>query len=109
MLKTYNTKDANIYYEHEVEAFKKLATKDRTDRSLIQFLGSYKQGDTHNILLEYADLGTLEDFFQNFDPPSLGEDIVLFWERLFNVVKALVRIHATKRPDGFCGPDILIG
>ena len=109
MLKTYNTKDANIYYENEVDAFKKLATKDRTDRSLIQFLGSYQQGDTYNILLEFADLGTLEDYFQKFNPPSLGEDIVLFWERLFNVVKALLRIHAIERPDGFRGPDMLIG
>ena len=98
-----------MYYENEVAAFKKLTTKDRNDHSLIQFLGSYKQGDSYNILLEYANHGTLENFFQNVAPPTLAEDIVMFWERLFNVIKALSRIHASERPDGFRGPDVLIG
>lgn len=109
VLKTYNTKDADSYYTSEVDAFKKLATKKGVDESLIQFLGSYKQGDTYNILLEYADRGTLEDFFGKVPPPSLSEDIVMFWGRFFNVIQALVRIHGTERPEGFRGPDILIG
>jgi hypothetical protein len=109
VLKTYNTKDADSYYANEVDAFMKLSTKKGVDENLIKLLGSYKQGDTYNILLEYADRGTLEDFFQKTNPPSLGHDILLFWSRLFNVIKALQRIHATERPDGFCGPDILIG
>lgn len=87
----------------------KLTTKRKIDEHLIQFLGSYKQGDTYNILLEYADRGTLGDFFKENIPPSLGEDILIFWRRLFNIIKALRRIHATARPDGFRGPDILIG
>lgn len=108
VLKTYNTKDADKYYANEVDAFMKLSKKG-VDENLIKLLGSYKQGDTYNILLEYADRGTLEDFFQTTPPPSLGEEIIVFWSRLFNVIKALQRIHATERPDGFCGPDILIG
>ena len=72
-------------------------------------MGSYKQGDTYNMLLEYADRGTLEEFFRSVAPPSLGGHIVMFWDRLFNVLKALSRVHATERPDGFHGPDILIG
>jgi hypothetical protein len=83
--------------------------KKGNDESLIKLLGSYKQGDTYNILLEYADRGTLEDFFQTTRPPSLGEDIILFWSRLFNVIKALLRIHSAERPDDFSGPSILIG
>lgn len=108
VLKTYNTKDAHDYYQNEVDAFKKLA-KNRTDQSLIQFLGSYRQGDIYNILLEYADCGTLEDYFRKVSPPSLGEDIIRFWKGLFNVIKALSRIHEIERPDGFRGPDVLIG
>lgn len=96
-----------MYFENEVDAFTKLATKD--DPSLIQFLGSYRQGNTYNILLEYADRGTLEDYFQRVAPPSLGKDIVMFWERLFKVTQALSRIHKTERRDSFRGPDILIG
>ena len=109
VLKTYNTRDANSYFNNEVDAFNKLAHRNLTDQSLIQFFGSYKQGDTYNILLEYADRGTLEDFFRNVTPPSLSEDVVMFWGRLFSIIKALSRIHALERPDGFCGPDILIG
>ncbi|KAL8842972.1 MAG: hypothetical protein Q9176_002275 [Flavoplaca citrina] len=109
VLKTYDTKDASKYFDNEVDAFKKLATKDHKDQSLIRYFGSYKQGDTHNVLLEYADLGTLEDYFKKTTPPSLDEDIVMFWGRLFNVLKALSRIHENRRPNGFCGPDILIG
>ena len=109
VLKTYDTKDASKYFDNEVDAFKKLATKDQKDQSLIRYLGSYKQCDTHNILLEYADLGTLEDYFKKNTPPSLGEDIVMFWGRLFSILKALSRIHENERPNGFCGPDILIG
>lgn len=109
VLKTYNTKDADRYYTTEVDAFMKLSTKKEAGESLIKLLGSYKQGDTYNILLEYADRGTLEDFFQTTDPPTRGKDINNFWSGLFSVIKALQRIHATERPDGFDGPDILVG
>jgi serine/threonine protein kinase len=108
VLKTYNTKDAAKYYANEVDAFMKLNKKGH-DESLIKLLGSYKQGDTYNILLEYADRGTLEDFFLTTPPPSLGEEIIVFWSRLFNVIKALHCIHETERPDDFRGPAILIG
>lgn len=109
VLKTYNTKDADVYYKNEVDAFMKLSTRKEGDESLIKLLGSYKQGGTYNILLEYADRGTLEDFLRDTVPPTLGEDIIFFWKRLFNVIKALQRIHATERPDSFEGPDILVG
>ena len=109
VLKTYNTKDADVYYRNEVDAFMKLSSRKEVDESLIKLLGSYKQGGTYNILLEYADRGTLEDFLRDTVPPTLGEDIIFFWKRLFNVIKALQRIHATERPDSFEGPDILVG
>lgn len=109
VLKTYNTKDAHTYFENEVNAFKNLTSKQGTSKNLIQFLGSYRQGSTYNILLEYADRGTLEDFFQRESLPTLGDDIFMFWERILHVMKALSSIHSTERPDGFCGPDILIG
>ena len=109
VLKTYNTSDAKRYYENEVQAFKKIASKDREDKSIIQFLGSYKQSDTYNILLEYADCLTLEDFFRNVTPPSFSKDIALFWQRFFDLLKALSYIHIIERPDGLTGPDILIG
>ena len=109
VLKTYSTKDAALYYKNEVHAFMKLRTRKEGDDSLIKLLGSYKQGDTYNILLEYADRGTLEDFLRDTAPPTLGEDIIFFWKRIFNVIKALQRIHAIEKPDSFEGPEILVG
>jgi hypothetical protein len=76
---------------------------------LIAFHGSFQQCGTYNVLLEYADCGTLEDYFAKTYPPSSGEDIITFWERLFNVIKALSKIHDVRPPKGAGGPDIFQG
>ena len=108
-MKTYNTRDADDYYDNEVRAFKYIAARDEIDKSFIQYLGSYQQGGTYNILLEFADGGTLEDFFQYTAPPTSSEQILMFWERFFNVVKALSLIHEYEGPEGVKGPDVLVG
>jgi hypothetical protein len=51
----------------------------------------------------------LEDYFAKTYPPSSGEDIITFWERLFNVIKALSKIHDVRPPKGAVGPDIFQG
>ena len=60
------------------------------------------------MLLEYADKGNLEEYFQRTQPPSTGEDIVKFWRSLFNVLKALSRIHEVRRTSA-TGPQIFQG
>lgn len=68
VLKTYLGREAEKYYKSETEAFKKL--KHQVDASdLIGFYGSYRQGNSYNIILEYANEGTLEDYFRNMEPP----------------------------------------
>jgi serine/threonine protein kinase len=77
-------------------------------KSIIGFYGSYIQDGSYNILLEYADRGTLEEYLQNTPPPTTGEDIFKFWSALFNVIQALHLIHNVQGNDP-SDPPILQG
>lgn len=94
MLKTYQSSEsARAYFENEVNAFKKLSRSDGYDNSIIKFHGNYTQGNTHNILLEYADKGDLEEYFWRELPPTLSEEIGEFWKEMFSILDALKTIH----------------
>ena len=73
------------------------------------FYGSFKTKGTYNVLLEFADRGTLEDYFHRTRPPSSADDILMFYERFFQVNKALTRIHELKPEKDVKGFDILQG
>ena len=107
VLKTYGTKDAEKYYTNEVGAFRKIRHAGR-DPSIIRFYGSFIQDGTYNIILEYADMGTLENYFERTTPPSRGEDIIQFWRRIFSVLGALMMIHGMKHSNAE-GPQIFQG
>lgn len=49
-----------------------------------------------NIILEYADKGSLEDYFRNESAPSRGVDIIKFWESMFQLIKGLKAIHSVR-------------
>ncbi len=87
MLKRYMSK---IEYRQEVKNF----SNSKHSESIIKFHGSYSHGNDYNILLEYADKGSLEDYFQKQTPPSRGGDIIKFWDSLFRLIKALKAIHS---------------
>jgi len=91
VLKTYLRKeaDAKKYYENEVNAFKRL----RQSPNMIRCFGSFTQGDRLNILFEYADKDTLENYFKTISAPTKGEDIIKFWEGLFLIIEALMKVH----------------
>lgn len=61
---------------------------------MIGFYGGFIQGDRYNILLEFADKGSLERYFKKVRPPTTGEDIINFWEGLFKLLGALLQIHS---------------
>lgn len=64
---------------------------------LIVFYGGFQHRDTYNILLEYADGGTLEDVFQKLDPPSRGFEINAFWRSFLEIFKGVEGIHELSR------------
>ena len=60
---------------------------------VIGFYGSYKHGESWNIILEYANEKTLEDCFSKHTMPRTGLRIYEFWEGLLSLNRALERIH----------------
>jgi hypothetical protein len=105
VLKTYFGTDAATYYNSEVGAFRSLQ-QNGPNSGIVGFHGSFTRGDTYNILLEYADKGTLEDYFRQKNPPVESEEIITFWQALFKLVDALRRIH---QEDGAAGPPLFQG
>jgi len=50
-------------------------------------------GTRFHIILEYANEGTLEDFFQNVAPPTNPHDIYVFWRNILQLLCALTTLH----------------
>ncbi|KAH0271672.1 hypothetical protein KCU91_g7231, partial [Aureobasidium melanogenum] len=80
-------------YIQERRAFKGIRDK----KGILRCLGSYNfvdnQGKTHyNILLEFADLN-LHEFFMDFDPPQLAEEVNSQWAELCEIASAIETLH----------------
>ncbi|KAF2204802.1 kinase-like protein [Delitschia confertaspora ATCC 74209] len=95
VLKTYSIEfpQAKRYYHNEVDAFKNLMEPKKVEQNIVTFYGSWRQDTTYNVLLEYADQGTLLDYFERNEPPEEAEDIIKFWSAILDLVKGLQRIH----------------
>ena len=61
---------------------------------LIAFYGGYEYRGTYNLVLEYADGGSLGPHFQQRSPIFSKKDVMLFWEDLFELIKCIRSIHA---------------
>ena len=72
---------------------------------IVAYYGGFVHGSTYNIILEYADQGTLEDFIRDTPTPSTIEDILLFWDRLFNIIHGVMNIHGLMTHDGKTGKN----
>ncbi|CZR67936.1 uncharacterized protein PAC_17835 [Phialocephala subalpina] len=92
-LKKYSSATATTVYKREIEAFRGLARMPIVgDTKKLGFAGSFNRGDTHNIILEYGDVDTLEDFFQSEMPLlDLTKDFTQFWEAMLGVVEGVKR------------------
>ena len=57
------------------------------------FTNSVRDYDEHyNMLLEYAEM-SLHDFFRNFDPPQLAEEIYSQWKAFCQIAKGIETLH----------------
>ncbi|KAL8718573.1 MAG: hypothetical protein Q9225_004303 [Loekoesia sp. 1 TL-2023] len=93
VLKTYRGKEAEENHKAERDAYMKLRWAGRPSPNIIAFYGWFTQGNSHNLILEYADQGTLESFMKRTVAPSHVEDVLLFWERLTSVMHGIQSIH----------------
>lgn len=107
VLKRYRTKDADKYFFNEVGAFRKLRNAGRHP-NIIGFHGCFIHNGTYNVILEFADQGTLEEYFARTAPPTSGEDIIAFWRGIFGIIGALLSIHDIPYAD-YDGPQIFHG
>lgn len=73
--------------------------KDARDDCIIGFYGSYRHRNTFHIILEYANDGTLEDFFQNVEPPTNPHDIYVFSRNILQLLCALTTLHNVGKED----------
>jgi serine/threonine protein kinase len=79
-----------------VAAFIKIKGATNPNPYMIGFYGNFTQGNTYNVILEYADKGSLKDYFQNIPPPREEEHIVSFWTSLGGIIKGLHSVHCVE-------------
>ena len=93
MLKTYQGRDADHYFQVEKAAFERLHNSYSRPKNLIGFHGSFvrKEGK-RNLILEFADGGTLKELMEKA-PPSRGEEILECWKSLSDLLLALHTLH----------------
>lgn len=98
VLKTYRTPEAEKYFEVERSAFKRLRYGQRSPGNIIEYYSSFVSNGTYNIILEYADRGTLYEYLKNTDGPTGIGDIMTFWKNFLRIFHGLSHIHNTKGP-----------
>lgn len=57
---------------------------------------SYTHRQHHCILVEYADLGTLESYMADRRPPYRGQEIRQFWTALLRITRVIGSIHGLR-------------
>lgn len=93
VLKTYRTAEAEENYKRERDAYMKLRWAGQPSPHIIAYYGGFIHGNSYNIILEYADQGTLESFMKNTESPPTIEDTILFWDRLSDITHGIMMIH----------------
>lgn len=90
-LKTYR-KTTEEHYINEVQAYRRFCSLPDSGSNIIQFWGNFIYGDTFNLLLEFADRGDLSQFIETVPPPQ-DSDINLFWNKIFEILRAIATVH----------------
>lgn len=105
VLKTFDARNGGDkeQLKNEVEAFIILRNAVKPEPCLIGFYGGFEQGGSFNIILEYADAGTLEDFFCKYRIPFHGSGIHNFWSSLLPLIRAIKNIHEITYDHGILG------
>lgn len=99
VLKRYKPPYSQDEYDNELNAFHFISNQSIERQSLesfIGFYGSYVHDRMCNIVLEYANEGTLEDMFQKTPPPETVPQRLQILTSLFGLVNALKILHATQ-------------
>ncbi|KAK5720388.1 hypothetical protein LTR17_015025 [Elasticomyces elasticus] len=93
VLKVYDGPDAQKHHDSEVNAYGKIQTGGLHTESLLRYYGTYTYEGMYHVILEYADVGTLEEYFKTVPIPTEGKDIIALWRGVFALADAVFRIH----------------
>ncbi|KAK2749515.1 hypothetical protein FQN55_003212 [Onygenales sp. PD_40] len=77
----------------EIEGFKSVCQDPKDEEGIVGFYGGFCHNRAHSILLEYANEGSLEDYFQS---GKLPQEISSFWLSFVPVSKAIAKIHNSR-------------
>ena len=93
-LKRYTSHDAQDDYHAEVAAFKGLQQRQSGRHSnILAYYGCFEQKDNYNLMLEWADGGNLDEYMRRAAPPRTSHDIMILWNNILGLVRALKTIH----------------
>ncbi|RKF56173.1 putative protein kinase-like [Erysiphe neolycopersici] len=105
VIKSYSTTQAHSSYIMQVNAFRSIKNAD----GVLKFFGSFEYRGQSHILLEFADKGTLRDFFRTEVPPTRGDHIIDFWDNILQLTKGLKAIQSVKGShNDICSENILV-
>ncbi|KAH7090176.1 hypothetical protein FB567DRAFT_617467 [Paraphoma chrysanthemicola] len=86
--------DHNKYYENEVTTYQLLMQQHDIKPNIVEFYGYFRYREELNMILEYANGGTLEQLFKT-TPPN-DTQFVSFWKNFSKVFVPLLRLHTIK-------------
>ncbi|KAK8091011.1 hypothetical protein PG994_000516 [Apiospora phragmitis] len=66
--------------------------------SIVHFYGWFQQGGKYTIVLEYAELGSLIEYWKGDHEPTQQEDINMIWTSFSELFKGLTVIHSNIPP-----------
>lgn len=67
---------------------------------IVTYLGSFEQNRKFTVILEYAEGGSLLDFFKKNQIPMDKDELVQFWTHILDLLVGLNCIHAISKPVG---------
>lgn len=87
------TGDSQRIFDAELEALAALSRK--SSKHIVQCMGSYVHGNNYNLILEYADQGSLGEYLQRSSPPRSALELQQFWNSMIDILQGLHQIHNT--------------
>ncbi|RTE80701.1 hypothetical protein BHE90_004790 [Fusarium euwallaceae] len=100
VFKIFRGPDVADLYKAEARVYKMLAEKEEAKGNFTKYYGSFyfEQTDTWIIVLEYATMGSVLDFFKDTSPPVTPNDFKLLWKAMLRLVTGLYALHNLDRP-----------
>lgn len=88
--------------------FLKDVEKFPTSPGILTYYGNFKQEGTVNLIIEFANKGSLEEYFEHEGPPTNPQDIANFWHAFYQIVDGyhtiLKHLDSLKVEDGLLPP-----